>query len=81
MATPLPPSECTVREAADSLGVSTKTIRRRVADGTISARRFGPRLIRVNIASLEGAGRPFSEVKTSKARIPVRVRPNDGSDE
>lgn len=48
-----------VDRAAAIKGVSTKTIRRMIARGEIEARRFGPRLIRVNLASLEQAGQPI----------------------
>lgn len=42
--------------AAQRYNVSTKTIRRRIADGTIPACRVG-RLIRINIADLDAAFR------------------------
>lgn len=47
----------TIQEAADRYKVSAKTIRRMITRGQIEAKRFGPRLIRVNLASLEQAGR------------------------
>lgn len=47
----------TLQDAALILGVSTKTIRRRIADGSIRAMKFGPRLIRVDMASIEQSGR------------------------
>lgn len=50
----------TIPEAAEALGVSSKTIRRRIADGSINARKFGPRLIRVEMSSLEDFGRPLA---------------------
>ncbi|WP_306233860.1 helix-turn-helix transcriptional regulator [Agrococcus beijingensis] len=46
----------TIRSAAVQYGMSEKTIRRRITDGTLDARRFGPRLIRINPASLERWG-------------------------
>lgn len=49
----------TIALAAEFFAVSEKTIRRRISDGSIEARRFGPRLIRVNLTSLESAGRPL----------------------
>lgn len=48
-----------LQEAADHWGLSTKTIRRYIADGKIDARRVGPRAIRVNLASLETLGTPL----------------------
>ena len=47
----------TVQEAADYLKVSTKTIRRYISQGLVEADRVGPRLIRVNLASLDNLGR------------------------
>jgi len=49
----------TMEEAARILEVSLKTVRRRIADGTIKASRFGPRLVRVDMRSLDDAGRPL----------------------
>lgn len=49
----------TIALAAEFFAVSEKTIRRRISDGSIEARRFGPRLIRVNLTSLASAGRPL----------------------
>ena len=46
-----------IRDAADRKKVSTYTIRRMISRGEIEAVRFGPRLIRVNLASLDQAGR------------------------
>lgn len=53
---------CTIRDAADRKKVSTKTIRRMITAGLIKAERFGPRLIRVNLASLEAVGTPLQYV-------------------
>jgi len=47
----------TVQQAADYLKVSTKTIRRYITQGLVEAERVGPRLIRVNLASLDNLGR------------------------
>ena len=49
----------TIKDAADRKKVSTKTIRRYITDGLIEAERFGPRLIRVNLNSLDALGRPL----------------------
>jgi excisionase family DNA binding protein len=46
-------------EAADYAGCSVQTLRRRIADGTLSASRFGPRAIRVDLDELENALRPI----------------------
>lgn len=42
-----------VDDAAAQLNVSTKTIRRRIADGQLTAYRLGPRLIRVDMDEAE----------------------------
>jgi len=52
----------TVQQAAESLQVSTKTIRRYIANGTIQAERVGPRLIRIDSASLDRLGTPLQYV-------------------
>lgn len=46
----------TIAMAAELLKVSTKTVRRRIYDGTLPARRIGPRLIRVKLATLDQLG-------------------------
>ncbi len=42
-----------LQDAASMLGVSTKTLRRRVADGTLVAYRVGPKLLRVDRFEVE----------------------------
>lgn len=49
-----------IPEAAEALSVSEKTIRRRISDGTIEARRIGTRTIRIPEAALTAAGRPLT---------------------
>lgn len=46
----------TIRQAAEQYSISEKTIRRRITDGTLKARRIGPRLIRIDPASLTQLG-------------------------
>jgi excisionase family DNA binding protein len=41
------PALLTIAQVADATDLSTKTIRRRVADGTLLAHRIGPRCIRI----------------------------------
>ena len=48
-----------VQEAADYLGVSTKSIRRWISSGLIKAYRVGPKLIRVDLDSLNSLGKPL----------------------
>lgn len=43
----------TLAQAADILGQSVKTVRRRISDGTLPAYRVGPRSIRLRIEDLE----------------------------
>lgn len=42
-----------VQEASDELGVSTKTVRRWISEGRLTARRAGPRLIRIANSDLD----------------------------
>jgi excisionase family DNA binding protein len=42
-----------IDRAAQLASVSTKTIRRRIADGSITGYRFGPRVIRVDLDEVE----------------------------
>jgi excisionase family DNA binding protein len=46
----------TVQEAAEFFGVATITIRRWISAGQIEAKRVGPKLIRVNLNSLNDLG-------------------------
>lgn len=49
----------TMQEAAERLGgVSLRTVRRRIADGTIDAYRVG-QLVRVDMSTLDRAARPI----------------------
>lgn len=52
----------TLQEAALHFKVNTKTIRRRIADGTITGYRFGPRLLRVDLDEVQAALRPVPTV-------------------
>lgn len=57
------PSYVSLAEAARITAQSVKTIRRRVADGTLPAYRFGPRCIRVRIDDLEAVGRRIPSIR------------------
>jgi excisionase family DNA binding protein len=46
--TPPRPEWVTIAVAAERLSLSTKSVRRRIADGTLPAYRIGPRLIRLD---------------------------------
>lgn len=54
---PAPPSRHleTIAEAAARLHVSPKTLRRRIADSTLTAYRVGPHLIRLDPAEVDAA--------------------------
>jgi excisionase family DNA binding protein len=47
-----------VASAAEYAGVSAKTIRRRILDGSLPAHRFGPQLIKIDRADLDQLFRP-----------------------
>lgn len=46
--------------AAEMYGVSVKTLRRRIADGSLTGHRFGNRLILVDLDELEALLRPIA---------------------
>jgi excisionase family DNA binding protein len=46
------PTLLTIGQVADATGLSAKTIRRRVSDGTLLAHRIGPRCIRIELGSV-----------------------------
>lgn len=52
------PAWVTVRDAAEALAVSEKTIRNWLAAGHLKADRVGPRLIRIPASELDRIGRP-----------------------
>jgi excisionase family DNA binding protein len=47
-------------DAAEHVGVTTRTLRRWIAAGTLPAYRVGPRLVRVNLDDLEELMRPIA---------------------
>jgi excisionase family DNA binding protein len=55
----------TIAQAAERTNVSTKTIRRRIAEGQLTAYRFGPQSIRLNPAEVDGLMRPISTAGTA----------------
>lgn len=48
-----------INQAADYAAVNPKTIRRRIADGTLTGYRMGPRLLRVDLNELDAMLRPI----------------------
>lgn len=61
---PTMPELVTLAVAAEMLGCGDKTVRRMIARGEIAARRIGPRMLRVEAASLAEVGRPVSIAAT-----------------
>lgn len=53
-----------INQAADYASCSPKTIRRRIADGSLTGRRFGKRLLRVDLNELDALLRPIPTVGT-----------------
>jgi excisionase family DNA binding protein len=49
-----------IAEAAAAVEMSTRTIRRYVADGLITGYRIGPRAIRVDLAEIDQLARPIA---------------------
>jgi excisionase family DNA binding protein len=47
-----------ITEAADYLGVTTRTIRQMIADGRLTGYRNGPRLIRLDRNEIDAAMQP-----------------------
>lgn len=54
-----------LQEAADILGVSTKTVRRYIADGSLPAERIQSRLLRVLRSDVEGLLQPVRTVESA----------------
>lgn len=54
---------CDQPTAAEYLGVSTKTVRRMIASGELTAYRLGRRLIRIDLAELEQLARPIPSAR------------------
>jgi excisionase family DNA binding protein len=54
-----------VTDAATYANVSTKTIRRYIADGRLTGYRVGPRLVKVKLADLDALMRPIPPIPTA----------------
>lgn len=48
-----------INEAADYLGVTSRTIRQMVSDGRLRAYRSGHRLVRLRLEEIDAAMKPF----------------------
>lgn len=47
------PAMATIAETAERLKCSTKTVRRWIADGRLTAYRVGPKMLRVDLADVD----------------------------
>lgn len=52
-----------IPDAAQYAAVSTKTIRRRISDGSLTGYRFGARVIRVDLNEVDDLLRPIPSAK------------------
>lgn len=59
MASTTPRRLASIERAAEYAECSTKTIRRRIADGSLTGYRMGARLIRVDLNELDSMLRPI----------------------
>ncbi len=57
----------TMAEAAEWLNVSPDTVRRMIARGELQARRYGPRLIRIDPAEVQAASAPVTSLAELRA--------------
>jgi excisionase family DNA binding protein len=55
----------TLAQAAGRTGVSTKTLRRRIAEGQLTGYRLGSRLIRLDPVEVDGLLRPIPTAGTA----------------
>ena len=70
--TPKVEPELTIADAASLVRVSTKTVRRWIAEGRLPAQRYGPRLIRIRLGDLEAMGRRIPAARSVRhGRSPV----------
>lgn len=53
-----------ISEAAEYLGICSRTVRRRISDGTLAAYRQGPRLIRIAAEDVESMFRQIPTVRS-----------------
>lgn len=54
-----PRNYATLKQAAEYLGVTDRTIRQMIADGRLTGYRNGPRLIRVDLNEIDAVMQPF----------------------
>jgi excisionase family DNA binding protein len=54
-----------IEQAAEYTGLSAKTLRRRIADGTLTGYRAGPKLVRVDQADVDRMLQPIPTAGSS----------------
>jgi excisionase family DNA binding protein len=57
-----------IEQAANYTGLSTKTLRRRIADGTLTGYRAGPKLVRVDLADVDRMLQPIPTASGGEPR-------------
>lgn len=63
---PLEPRQlASLVHAAEAYGVHPHTLRRRIADGSLTGYRLGPRLLRVDLDELDAMLRPVPPARTT----------------
>jgi excisionase family DNA binding protein len=60
-----------VRDAAERRGLSVPTIRRYITQGLIRAERVGPKLIRVDLDSVDNLGTPLQYIERVVGEAPA----------
>lgn len=58
----------TIAEAAERIGVSTRTMRRRISEGALPAYAIGPRLLRLRVDEVDRAFTSIPTVGTFRSR-------------
>ena len=61
------PPDLSIQEAAHARGVTTKTVRRWIAQGLVPAYRVGPRLIRIREDDLKNLSRRIPSARSGAA--------------
>lgn len=61
------PRDLSIQEAAQARGVTTKTVRRWIAQGLVPAYRVGPKLIRIRQDDLDNLGRRIPSARSGAA--------------
>jgi excisionase family DNA binding protein len=57
-----------IEQAANYTGLSNQTLRRRIADGTLTGYRAGPKLVRVDLADVDRKLRPIATLEHVEER-------------